>query len=232
MKKSLCYIGIITAILFFVSVGVLCAALGASQVSLLTGLEKTNEHTVILGDKTTSLNIFNSSTTEGVSFAPGSSGDGSFVLFNISGYPVQYKMSFTHENPMNIPIEYKIQEANGALIGGTEDTWTDVSLLPKVEGKLGIGEQAQYKIEWQWNDTLGDLDTSAFENTSDYTDYAFTIHVTSYPIGFINFFEPLTAHTDVLSIALALILTTVIGMTTYIIERKKLDKKPNDTPHN
>ena len=63
MKKTLCHIGIISAILFFLSVGILCAAFGTSKVSLLAGIEKNTRHTVIWGDKAATLNIFDVATT-------------------------------------------------------------------------------------------------------------------------------------------------------------------------
>ena len=221
--KTVC---IAVAIAFFLSIGIVCAAIHKPYYSVKEGVGSGKLYTMIIDDETTELelaqkvhlNLFDLTDGQALEFlSPHTQGGGAYYVRNVSQYPIRYTMDVTNENALNVPLSFRLRDEKGDFLAGSETNWVDIEVLQGITGELQSGEQALYALEWIW-DSAGDADdTSIGIEACDAAVYSLTVNVQSHPIGVLNDTHTEAPSRDVLPYVLAILLTAVIGFVSYCI---------------
>lgn len=230
MNKTIAYTGVISAILFFLSLALAFGVLGNPTIFTMVGTGEGKQYSIVIEDdmeqegeeRTIEMELFNRADTGHVNYiSPTSFGRGTIQLKNTSRYPVSYTLQFSDKNDLDIPVVFRIRDKNNELIMGTEEKWLNAAELEDITKDLKTGDRTQYIVEWSW-DSHSDLDdTDIGIRANERSSYSMTVDVLSKPIGYVTNNPSLAAIADIISVVLAVFLTTAITAMTYFTVRNK-----------
>lgn len=226
MHKHIRTICISVAIVFFLSVGIASATLTDPFYTVGEDMVNGKIYAMILDDDVTTLNLEKQVKLNILShqygkdtdyILPHSQGGGTYYIKNVSQYPVHYTMDITDENPLDIPVFFRLRDERGNYLLGDTDSWENISALQSITGELQSGEQSQYTLEWMWDSKGNTYDTEIGIAAKNNEEYTIAVNVQSNPIGsFTTYGDPLNTKTDALSFLLAILLAGGVGAITYL----------------
>lgn len=110
-------------------------------------------------DQMDNLNIFNH-RADGAVIAPSSSGSYRFTIENSARFPFEYTLQISDINDIQIPMQFRLHDSNGAYVYGSDTTWVSIEDMHNVRGALDYQTDTEYTLDWRWPEISDTVDTA------------------------------------------------------------------------
>lgn len=180
-----------------------------------------DDETVMLHDaKLVQLNIFDAGHRDGV-VDPYSSGEYVFYVKNITQHSVRFTLTVTDENVAQVPIVYRLKDAAGNYISGSEDEWVTASELQNIDGLVSPEDQTKFFLDWKWETHTDETDTFLGTKTKEGSRYILNFYVQATDIG-----SRIPSRTGIVvanwvSIIIAFVIILAVLVLSYITLRNR-----------
>lgn len=172
------------------------------------------------------LNIFNQANNSESYIAPSSEGSYQFTIENSASFPFVYTLQISDENLSQIPMQFRLHDASGNYIIGSDSAWVPIEDITNIHGSLDYQEDTNYTLDWRWPEETDVIDTSYGILAADGAYYTLNFLITAQQSG--PAASPWVNHnriTPLIPVMTALIILFLISVFVVIIYAPQKGKK-------